>query len=75
MGLIYTSQMVEPKKDLIKIEHINAQSVQGHIEEIKMLIEDRSIDILCISETWLLPLIEDKYVKVPNFNIFRYDVG
>ena len=67
--------MAEPKKDLIKIEHINAQSVQGHMEEIKMLIEDRSIDILCISETWLLPLVEDKYVNVPNFNIFRYDVG
>ena len=62
MGLKYTLQMVEPKKkkkkDLIEIEHINSQSVQGHIEEIKMLIEDRSIDILCISKTWLLPLLK-----------------
>ena len=60
---------------MIKIEYIDAQSVQGHIEEIEMLIEDRSIDILCISETWLLPLVEGKYINVPNCNILRYDIG
>ena len=63
------------KKDLIKIDHINAQSIQGHMEEIRLLVEDRSVDILCISETWLLPIVDNRYIKIPNFNIFRYDAG
>ena len=65
-----THGMVEAKKDMIKVEHINAQSVQGNFEEIKMLIEKRNVDILCISETWLFPLVDDIFVKIPHFNIF-----
>ena len=57
----------------LTIEHINAQSVQGHLEEIALLINERKIDILCVSETWLTPLVPDKYIAIPNFNIFRHD--
>ena len=61
--------------DKIKIVHINAQSVQGHMDEIKLLIKDGNIDILCISETWLLPTVENRFIQIPNFNIFRQDEG
>ena len=67
--------MVQIAKDKIKIEHINAQSLQGHMEEINLLINDRCINILCISETWLLPSIESKFINIPNFNVFRQDGG
>ena len=60
---------------MIKIEHINAQSVQGHIDEIRLMVHDRDIDILCISESWLLPVIHDNYINIPKYNVFRYDVG
>ena len=57
----------------LTIEHINTQSVQGHLEEIALLINERKIDILCVSETWLTPLVPDKYINIPNFNIFKHD--
>ena len=63
------------KSDKIKIEHINAQSIQGHLDEIRLLINDRNIDILCVSETWLLPTVENRFINIPDFNIFRHDEG
>ena len=62
-------------KENIKIDHINAQSLQGNFEEIKMLISERNPDILCISETWLLPFVKDCFVHIPHFNLFRRDHG
>ena len=61
--------------ECIKIEHINAQSLLDYYKEIKLMINERNIDILCVSETWLLPSLDDKFVVVPHFNIFRCDVG
>ena len=57
------------------IEHINAQSLLGCKEEVKLMLESRNIDILCISETWLSPNIQDKFVNIPFYNIFRNDQG
>ena len=67
--------MSKNKKDKIIIEHINAQSIQGHLDEIKLLINYRNIDILCVSETWPLSTIENRFINIPNFNIFRHDEG
>ena len=36
---------------------------------------DRQIDILCISETWLLPNMTDKFINIPQYKVFRQDVG
>ena len=58
----------------LTIKHINAQSLQGHFDEIALLIRERKIDILCVSETWLTPLVANKYVDIPDFNIFRHDL-
>ena len=57
----------------LTIEHINAQSIMGHLDEIVSLINDRKIDVLCVSETWLTPIILDKYISIPNYNIYRRD--
>ena len=37
--------------DHIVIKHINAQSLIPKLDEIKLLIENEDLDILCISET------------------------
>ncbi len=42
---------------------------------MKLLIIDRNIDILCISETWLQANTPDGYVDIPNYKIFRCDNG
>lgn len=40
-----------------------------------MLIRNRNVDILCISETWLLPHTPDRYIHIPDYNVFRCDKG
>ena len=45
--------------DHIVIKHINAQSLIQKLDEIKLLIENEELDILCISETSLQPNIID----------------
>ena len=47
----------------------------GHLEEVELLIKERDLDILCISETWLLPVMQDRFINIPNFNVFRCDQG
>jgi len=61
--------------NVLKIEHINAQSLLGHFEEIKMLVEERTIDILCISETWLHQEMDSNFINIPNFKVYRCDAG
>ncbi len=63
------------KKDSLTIEHINAQSLQSNFAEIKILLAERNIDILCVSETWLLVDSMDSHINIPNFNLFRCDLG
>lgn len=40
-----------------------------------LLTKERNIDILCISESWLLPHTPDVFVNLPNYNLFRCDSG
>ncbi len=51
-------------------------SLQANTEEVKNLLNERNVDILCISETWLLPHTPDTFVDVPNYTIlYRRDSG
>ncbi len=61
------------KKDYLTIEHVNTQSLQSDFEEIKLLISDRNVDILCVSETWLLSETPNAYINIPGFKIYRSD--
>ena len=51
------------------IKHINAQSLITKLDEIKLLIENEDLDILCISETWLQPNILDDLISIKNYNV------
>ena len=61
------------RSDQIVIKHINAQSLIPKLDEIKKLIENEDLDILCISETWLQPNILDDLISIKNYNVFRND--
>ena len=61
------------RNDHIVIKHINAQSLIPKLDEIKFLIENEDLDILCISETWLQPNILDDLISIKNYNVFRND--
>ena len=61
------------RSDHIVIKHINAQSLIPKLDEIKLLIENEDLDILCISETRLQPNILDDLISIKNYNVFRND--
>ena len=61
------------RSDPIFIKHINAQSLIPKLDNIKLLIENEDLDMLCISDTWLQPNILDDLISIKNYNIFRND--
>ena len=63
----------DKRNDHIVIKHINAISLIIKLDELKLLIENQDLDILCISETWLQPNILDDIISIKNYNVFRND--
>lgn len=72
---IATENISHQRRELLVIEYLNSQSLLCHFEEIKLMLQSRDIDVLCICETWLDPCVSDVFLKIPNFNILRCDVG
>ena len=33
------------------------------------------MDILCVSETWLLPTIQSRFINMPGYSVYRCDGG
>ena len=62
-------------KELLVIRYLNARSLLCHFNEIELMLYDNDIDILCICETWLHSCIDNKFIKIPNFNVVRFDMG
>ncbi len=38
---------------------------------MELLVKDRQIDVLCVSETWLLPNIPNQFIDLPQYSVFR----
>ncbi len=62
-------------KGKLTIEHVNAQSIQSNLDEIKKCTYSRDIDVLCISEICLQTNTPDVHVNIPNYVLYRNDVG
>lgn len=54
----------------LKILQWNAHSVIPKLDRLKALLSKNNIDIFCICETWL---VEEKFFRVPFYNILRKD--
>ena len=63
------------KQQKLKIAHINTRSLLSCIDEVKLIILNSKIDILCISETWLEQNIPDRFVNIDGYTLFRKDGG
>ena len=63
------------KKELLIIKSVNTQSLLCHFDAIEFMLKEENIDILCICETWLDSLVDDKFIKISNFNVIRCDAG
>ncbi len=60
---------------LAKDKLIIEQSLLSNLDEIKILIQERKIDILCVTETWLLPHTTDVAISIPGYKVYRCDKG
>ena len=55
------------------IGHINARSLTPRLNEVCHLLHSESLEILCISETWLTEDILDAVLLVPGYKLYRCD--
>ncbi len=53
--------------------HANSCSLVPKLGEVKLHINSFSVDMLCITETWLNSDVTDDEVSLENYNIFRGD--
>lgn len=61
------------QKSGLKIVHINAQSLNNKMDEFRHNFSLSEIDIICVSETWFSPKIQDSIYELPGYNLFRAD--
>ncbi len=57
----------------LKVAHIKVHRLFPKIDEIRFLLINTKIDILCISEAWLYDTITDSQVKLDDYIIERND--
>lgn len=57
----------------LKFCHINAQSLKPKIDECRNIFAESEIDIICVSETWFLPCMNDDLFSIKGYRLFRAD--
>ena len=57
------------KQSGFKIAHLNIRSLYHKHDEIKLLLTESNIDVLCLSETWLDSTIPDSQIHIPGYTL------
>ena len=57
----------------LKIFHLNIRSLIPKIEQLRLILEDRKIDIFSISESWLHAGVCSSIVSIPGYDLVRQD--
>ena len=57
----------------LKLGHINIRSLPSKLDEIRLILRDNNIDILCVSETWLTEPISSDILIFPGYQVLRRD--
>ena len=52
---------------------LNIVSLPKHLDEIRLLLHDKKMDVLALNETRLDPTISDELVNVEGYDILRAD--
>lgn len=72
-GLYRMVRVLSKQKHGISIVHINAQSLNNKMDELRNIFTSSSIDIVCVSETWFHPELNDFVYNLSDYNLFRAD--
>ena len=67
------NQKFENYNHLLKVAHINARSIPKHVHEIDKLLQETSIDILGVSETFISKHTPENICKIPGYNLVHVD--
>lgn len=57
----------------LKIAHLNVQSILNKVDLLKLMMSETTLDVLCISETWLNHGIYDCEVRINGYIHYRND--
>lgn len=57
----------------LKIVHFNAQSLNNKMDEFRYIFTSSGIDVICISESWFHPDIQNNVYNLSGFQLFRAD--
>lgn len=52
---------------------INARSILPHLNDIKSIINEKSFDIFLICESWLKDTVDNSYLNINGFTLYRAD--
>ena len=68
-----TIELSNLKQKGLNVVHLNIRSVIYKIDQIRMMISQAKIDVLCLTESWLNPNITDSELSIEGYKIFRKD--
>ena len=59
----------------LKLAHLNIRSLNvitmNKIDQVRILLEDKTIDVLALSETWLMSDVSDEEVYICGYTLYR----
>ena len=64
-----------PKVRSFKVGDLNIQSVRNKTDDLCLLLEQNSFDVLTLSESWLENSVHDWEVSIPGYDVLRQDRG
>ena len=65
--------IISKQKTGLRICHINAQSLKNKMDELRHIFEGSLIDVICVSESWLVPYLNNGLFCMRGFKLFRCD--
>ena len=57
----------------IRVGHLNVNRLMPSIDDVNLILQDRNLDILCLSETFLSDKVDDRYLIFPGYVVKRRD--
>ena len=56
-----------------KLAHLNIASIPKHLDEVKVFMKDKPVDVLSVNETRLNDTINNDEIRIPGYVVFRKD--
>jgi hypothetical protein len=68
-----SSQNAKLDSKILSCMYFNARSIMNKLDEVELAIRDENLDIVMITETWLLDSILTSEINIDGYTVFRKD--